>query len=401
MSGKFINTTNRTTVNSLVEGFKDKMNNPYYLFTDKKPVIVTYYNQNVHMSTLDEAFKIEYSPLGDSSPLRFNRIDNFYLYGIDKIINTLENGEWGLESDSITGEAVILPNTIIPIANDYFFINHSGKTVLFKVTSVSTDTLENDANFYRIEYKLDQLSNEQIEKQTVEKYDMVINNIGTKFNPVIRKNDFNFIVEVEDILTRLKNYYINVFYSPRVQTFILDHNNFKLYDPCLIEFMKKHEILKGSDEFIYIAHQTVLPRTFAIEYDTTFFRFLEEPDVKGKHPVVVSQAPVVDEYLSILCTRRENYYKVEYKRQLHDPNLYNLQNISNELLDRIFSYNKYDKGDYRNIIIDYCNEKEISPEDIYGLENINYDMSISLFYDIPAVIYIIEMLIKKLMEGQK
>ena len=30
MAGKFINTQQKTTVNSLVDGFKQKLNNPYY-----------------------------------------------------------------------------------------------------------------------------------------------------------------------------------------------------------------------------------------------------------------------------------------------------------------------------------------------------------------------------------
>ena len=35
-------------------GLRKRLENPYYIFTDKKATIVTYYNQNTSKSTLDE-----------------------------------------------------------------------------------------------------------------------------------------------------------------------------------------------------------------------------------------------------------------------------------------------------------------------------------------------------------
>ena len=151
---KFINTKQKVVLQSLVDGFKEKLNNPYYIHMDKKPNVTCYYNQNIHASTLDEGSKLQYSPLGSDSPTKYNMIKDFYLYGIERIYTDYENGEWGLESSSIEGDAIILPNTIVPIANDYFTIDYLDQKLLFKVTSVTADTIENGANFYKIQYKL-------------------------------------------------------------------------------------------------------------------------------------------------------------------------------------------------------------------------------------------------------
>ena len=51
--GKFIDTQRKIVIDSLIEGFKDKIKNPYYIHSDKKPFICTYYNLNTTLSTLD------------------------------------------------------------------------------------------------------------------------------------------------------------------------------------------------------------------------------------------------------------------------------------------------------------------------------------------------------------
>ena len=112
--GKFVDTQRKIVIDSLIEGFKDKLKNPYYIHTDKKPFICTYYNLNTTLSTLDEGSKMAYSPIGSESPLKFNKIENMFLYGGERLIAELENGEYGLETNTIEGELIVLPNTITP-----------------------------------------------------------------------------------------------------------------------------------------------------------------------------------------------------------------------------------------------------------------------------------------------
>lgn len=397
---KFINTTHKQSLDSLVEGFKEKINNPYYLHMDKKPSLVTYFQQNIEQSTLDESLKINYSHLNEQSSIKYNKIEDFYVYGLERAIIDIENGEWGLESTGIEGDGIILPNTIIPIPNDYFIINCiKDNNLLFKVTNVTVNTIENGANLYKINYKLDRLTDEHILDQVVNEYNMVINNLGTKFNTIIRKNDYDYIDKCEYILDRLKKYYIDLFYKRSVQTFILLYNNSYFYDPYLIEFLKRNDILNNGYEYVYVAHQIPLDLTFSIDYDRTFFRAVEMPDSNDLNRTS-SQGEYINAPTSLFSCRIEDYFKIKYIDKIIDHNNYIINNLSIELMDAILKNTKFinEEDVYMNIIIKHFNKEKINADDIYSLEKIDYKSNIELFYNIPIVIYIIEHSIKNLMK---
>lgn len=399
MASKFINTKHKMILNSLVEGFKEQLKNPYYIHMDSKPNVTCYYNQNTNLSTLDEGSKLQYSPLGKNSPTKYNMINDLYIYGLDRIITDMENGEWGLESNSIEGEAIILPNTIVPIPNDYFTINCIDKKLLFKVTSVTSDTIENGANFYKIDYKLDQLTDEAILKQVSTEYNMILNNVGTQYKSIIRSNDYNFIDKVGDMLDRLRVYYKDLFYSSRVQTFILIHNDTYFYDPYLIEFIKRNDIVNTGDEYLFVTHQTKLQNTFSIDYDKTFFRYTEMPD-RNTAPYIYSQGKYIDDAFSIFECRKELYYKIEYTLEHIDNGRYTLNNFDARLLINIKDNIKYTSKHelYKNIIIKYFNSEEIDANDISSIEYMQFSADIEFFYNIPIVIFIIENIIQKLLK---
>ena len=54
--GSFINTNYSKTVDNLVKGSQERLNNPYYLFSSKKPTNVTYWNINIKKTTLQKDF---------------------------------------------------------------------------------------------------------------------------------------------------------------------------------------------------------------------------------------------------------------------------------------------------------------------------------------------------------
>lgn len=400
----FTNTVHKNTIDTLVDGYKEKLKNPYYMHMDSTGTLTTYFNQNITKSTLDEGSKTEYIMIGKDSPIKFNKVNNFYIYGLEKINFELENSDFGLSANDISGEGIILPNTLVPIANDYFIINHINQKLLFKVTSVSINALENGSNMYKIEFILDKVGEEvdKIYKQIENDFEMVITNVGTQFNSVIRSSDYNFIDKVEDIVLRLNKYYLNLFYNTRVQTFTFTHKGKYFYDPYMIEFIKKHSIISDTGSYIHVAHQTFLPNTFSLDYDRTFFRLVEHPDLKSRKPRIHSQAEVVDEYLSILCTRPEDYYKIEYVGNNNtNPNRYIIENFDIDLIERIYRNELYENENYINIIIKYFNNIEFDLDDIYSIEDIDYEQNITLFYHIPILIYILNNKIKNILRTNK
>ena len=66
--------------------FENRLNSQLTRFLDKSPVFVTYYHINVNESTTDEGFRDIESIIGNRSPLRFQKIENFRKVIITKII---------------------------------------------------------------------------------------------------------------------------------------------------------------------------------------------------------------------------------------------------------------------------------------------------------------------------
>jgi len=391
----FINTQHKTVLNSMIDIYKSKIDNPYYLYMDSKPTVVTYYSQNKEKSTLDDALHTNYSPLGKDSPLRFDKINDFYLYGLDRIITNLDDGEWGIEADTIEGEAIILPNTIVPVGNDYFIIDYlKEKKLLFQVLSSSFDTIDNGANLYKITYKLSTVNDDvdKIEKQIVEEYNMVTNNLGTEMSNIIKIENYNYIEDTEAVLDKLREYYLDIFYTQRVQTFILPHNGRYFYDPYLINFIKKNNLMIGK-EYVYIAHQTYLQQSFGLDYDKTFFRVVEKGDMYKGFNSTTSQAKIIQDATSIFTCRKEDYFKIEYiTGGLINYHLYIIENFDKDLMKHIKDYELYteDSHKYKNIIIKYFNNTTIEKDDINAIEDIDYSTNIELFYNIPIIIFILE-----------
>ena len=273
--GKFINTDRKMTIDALVDGTKERLNNPYYKFNNKPATIVTYYNMDVKQATVDEGLGVTYSNTGENSSLRFNKIDNMFLFGIEPMKLNLSESDFGIETEGAEGEAYILPNTIIPYPGDYFKINHTNHPYLFRVSGVDIDTLDDGANAYSIKYELNRYNESDIESQIVDDYSFIIDNVGTEMNPVLRNNDYKLIEELDNILVSLKKYYEDLFFDSKVQTFIYFYQNRRVYDPYLIEFLIRNKLLRGNERYIYVTHQTHLPKTFSMDYDRTVFRSIE------------------------------------------------------------------------------------------------------------------------------
>ena len=240
--GKFSDTKYVKTIDSLVDATKDKIKNPYYIFSDKKPTKVTYYAQNIEKSTLDESSGLYGAHIGTDSPFKFNKIKNFLLYGLAKINVDYDVGEFGTESNAINGDCIILPNTITPRPGDFFSITYVKETILFKVNGVNYDTLDTGANIYSIEYSLDRTEDiDKIEDQVEKSFNFLVNNVGTDFKTVIQDCDYNIIDQLEALVENLIVQFSNIFFDPRLQTFIFNHDGWLMYDPFLIEFFKRND----------------------------------------------------------------------------------------------------------------------------------------------------------------
>ncbi len=400
--GNFTNTQYKATIDNLIVGFKERMKNQTFTwFTDKNPTPVTYYKINHEQSMLDGPTGLEYDRLGKKSPLKYNKIENFFIYGIDRMNINLNDTEYGLEADPIDGEGIILPNSIEPTAGDYFSINYLNEKLLFLVTSVTVDTLEDGSNFYQINFKLDQTKINIIDDQVVENYNMIIGNIGTKFKSVIKSSEYKLIAFLEEYSDRMQEYFINLFYDDRVQTFIFYLGDTRLYDPCMIEFIKRNNLFnRERNRYIHIDHQLEMERTFSIEYDCSLYRSME---LKNKNLIdrIFATASLIDQVNSTFNCRAEDYYMIKYIRKtnknLDMETLICINPACIEAIDNNILFNENDPKAIYNLIIKYFNDGTYHSEDFEYLIEQEFQNNIEQFYIIPFYIFIIKDYISKLL----
>ena len=439
MSGTFINTTSAFSqlTNKASEMTKGLLNNPYYLFTDKKPSECTYYNINITMTTVDEATRGNYGEISPNDPVRFNKIKNFLLYGITRIEPNLEINDFGLEGGDVSGDCIILPNTIQPYPGDYFYLTALNKPYLFHVTAVNPNTLDTGATLYRIQYEL--ISSDGLkdpDKQVVKTYIFSLSMGGsTAFNPnsSTGNNGTNLSTSLidEDLIDQqsifeatlktLKDYYISLFYDSKVETFVYKYQNFtsdwyanngelkaepvmnmhkgsnpfgfKVYDPYLIEFMIRNRILTGSSDYIHITQQMFLPNTFAYDYSRTIYSLIEDRDIDKHYGYYVGNLLLCNQKQSILYAYPEDYYYMTYKdlnARFFLINIFDDPEFTNKIRSYTLTYHPL-----KDILIKYFNNKTITKDDLKRLQHMDYLNDKEFFYGIPFAIYCIERQLKE------
>lgn len=399
--GKIIETSYHDTVDKII-GFNNTLiNNSFYSLNDKRPVIVTYYNINKEASTLDPGSKLTYDNIGKDTPIRFNKIDDFIIYGFNKIELNTENEEFGLESDKITGECYILPNTITPYENDYFEVEHiKDSSWLFMITDVQQDTLENGSNVFKVTYRLEYPDHDRLLSQVVGNYRMIEKREGTNVVKIVENTKYDKARRIDDICVALKHYYYELFYNTGVQTFtFMDLTEWRVYDPFLIEFLIRNKILDdGSDSYIYVCHQLDIPRTFSLDYDKTLYKAFEKKSIKDLAKSNRNiQVKDIRAYGTTFYSRYEAYFEAVYVEPairgyygctLSDDIVYAIRD--NQLVDDTIRDLNHKNPLWVNILVKYFNGGEYTEDEIESVLNMKFDTSIMAFYIIPLIILCLE-----------
>ena len=384
--------------NNLVEEFKKRLDNVYYILNSKKSTITTYYNINLEESTLDPGLGIHYSDFANRlSSLRFNKINKCYLYGIGGAELNAAYGDWGIEGSEIQGSCIVLPNTFIPYPNDFFSINYLDKDLLFKVISVTPDTLPNGANFYKLEYILDQHSYAEgsIEDKVVRSMTMMVEHLGTNKRLFMTDEEAQYDEDMTKAITKLQNYFKELFYDGNIQSFCFPQDNALFYDPYMIEFIIRNNILDNED-FVYVSHRTVLSSYFNIEYEKSeFFAFENNrmDQIKKFNSPFVGIA--VEEATSLLSQHYETYYQMTYSKYHRLSTVASFYIFNTDFFNHIINNERYDdtSDEHKmvyNIIIDYLNGSDTEYTYIMkAIERMDLMKDKETFYIIPFLIFIL------------
>ena len=226
-----------------------RINSQYSTFLEMNPTFTTYYHINTKMSTTDKGTKDIEELLDSNSPMRYNQIKDFPIYINSAIELDLREEEQGFDLE-YEGEGIILPNTIYPLQDDYFYISYLGKRFLFRVSHINYDTVKSNG-YYKINFILKATTEKyvnKIEHLVVEKYNCIFENIGTGDKCIFRDTDFDTLSKVYDIIDSLSTSYIDKFLDKKYNAFMFMRSGDKyLYDYMLNRFINKSRIFDPGD----------------------------------------------------------------------------------------------------------------------------------------------------------
>lgn len=373
--------------------FEDRLKSPTARFLDTTPTFVTYYHINADETTTDEGYKDVSSIIGFRSPIKYKKIENFPLYGMDQIVLALQDQDQGLDTE-FSGEGIILPNTIKPLENDYFMIPILHDVYLFRVTEIAYDNVMPD-NFYKISFMLEFIDREKVEeleKQANEQYTCILDNIGTENKCIIETGMMQKINAIETMYSEMATTYLALFYDDRHNCLLGDLGlGLKIYDPYQTDFINRHALFnrKNNLKTIVLTDQ-VNDKMFRLKYEKSVYKFLERRDY----------------------TRVNNFKYAHFQgSSFHETTFYRWADGSVQILDipptmpenasDIFSdefvmaikTNGFVHSKHAELIQNFVRNKDLGVNDIpldLNEELYNLNNSLEVFFITPIIMYIIQ-----------
>lgn len=269
----------KTVLNQNIFKFENRLKANTARFMAESASLVTYYQLNENRITVDRGFQSIDQLFGKKSPLRFNKIKDFPIYGLQQM-NPNNDDSAQIEDIQLEGECIILPSTIVPNPNDFFTLNHLRMRALFRVMEVQVDSMKVDG-FYKIKFQLYACSDETLmalEKQTINTYVTELNALGTELNPIIREDNFILRSKIKQMVNKIIHAYRSLFYDSNHNCFLyLDPDTrFKWFDLCGNEFMAKHNLanIENSSNVIVLSDK-LQDQKFPLYYNMSIYNWLE------------------------------------------------------------------------------------------------------------------------------
>jgi hypothetical protein len=267
--------------------------------------------------------------------------------------------------------------------------------------------MDDGNNIHKMSYELDMTDSgnwEHLQSQIVSEYKFIPGAVGTRDNSIVLSSKYNLAEKLDELDVILRQYYKELFYNERVQTFTYQNTTeYNINDSMVIEFLIKNKLMSapGSD-YMYISHKNPVPATFSIDYNNSIFRAVETGDKEALIDVnYIATYHLIRNMTTIFATRQENYYYMEYNNPYPIQTASNIiQTFDDDFITRIIANTPYDDNCYNaylNIIIKYFNGMApVSDDDVFALESIEYNASAQLYYTLPIVIFCVERYIKTL-----
>lgn len=382
-------------------------------YLDKTPTFVEYYHINRVLSRADIGSQSVKAEVGPNSPIRYNKIKEFPLYGLSELKPDLNYDENGLDVDLDLSGLIILPGTIHPTPGDFFYFKFPGMDIgiLWRVTSKEFNTVQSN-DFYQIDAEIyatakptDKTSTyRQLQKQVVEEYTCIFENVGTNDACIVKNDQFTQAQYLGTYITNLMNSYYEVFYNRDVGTFVglgrWNETPTYLYDIFLIRFMKEvdlWEVGDGTERVVALTYDDIPPVNFDSQYRKTLWYALQKKSASSMAPYQY--------YYTYECTKKCSpllMYSDRYCESIH-LNLYGKIDdyLSRRIIGKTREYFTTDLTsgikngglkiqDERNkLIYDYITSNSITIN-LGMLEDMEFDMTSDDYIYGPALIYVLK-----------
>ena len=269
-----------TMINGNIFKFENRLQSHVNKYIENGAVLVTYYAQDENASTTDRGFQDIEDLFGNRSPLRFNEIKNFPLYGFGQA-NPENTDEQQIEDINVEGDCVVLPSTIVPKQYDCFIVNHIKMVQLFQITNVAYDSMKVDG-YYKIHYRLYSTSKETIQgiqnRLVTATYHTDLNAIGSNVNPIIKEDDFILRGKIQQMIGQMIDAYKSLFYNERHNCFLYrDYDlGMDVFDMCGNEFMAKHGLMNyANSSKVVVLNNKINDQQFPIRYRNSVYNWME------------------------------------------------------------------------------------------------------------------------------
>lgn len=390
--------SNKTFINDNIFKYEKRLESQYTIFLETSPTFVTYYHINNVTSTTNTGLYDVDKIIGPDSPLKYQLIKDFPIYGIEQIKLDLAEEEEGLTS-SYDGEGIILPNTVKPLPNDMFYVSYLDKDYLFMVTTIEYDTIKSN-NFYRIGFTLRSVDVDEeylLEHQVYEKYVCEFNNIGTEEKCIIEEGSYLAIQELNKVYNLIANRYITLFYSKKFNSFIFSSENNIIYDQFLSHFIMNNQLFYKDDDYNSF---TLTNEDYGIEfpilYDESIYRTIETRNVDNLGYTRYITTPVTYQQSIFFY-----YNKLDNVRSVYFIDVGNQEYISDNLINQI---QLKDIPIGTDILDELFISYFIKDDNIYAidtdrLKNFKVRYTFDSYVKIPMVLYMIRTTISNFMHN--
>ena len=380
----------------------------YTRFLDKHVDFFTYFSINKVLSTTSIGNFAVDSYIGRDSPVRYNRINNFPLYGFPLFTDENSYGEdgAGLNMDDYGGEVIMLPEIIEPSEGDCFILDIYDTNRFFIVTEVRQVALKGKSHYILsfISGIPDYLP--QLKRQVVDVYNAIFDNIGTEDRVVISNKDYQLKANYESTYKSMYTYYIHKFFNKRKTLFQVNINNgsvpINYTDTFCTKFMEDNRIIvmdKLLKECLVLDYNKLYENSDFFEYADTIYWAIEHKDyrrLKSTNYITIKKmiSPFSlsisqndsDVYLSEIYT--ENSF-CDYEENSYNSIAYDFTSITNRITANSIYISDEPVDRCISIIVRYLNDDSMINPGYFSAINFDEMSELDQYLLIPIILFII------------